>query len=436
MAAVPQQSTSSDSPAVPPSSKGPAHAGTRKVPEHLKRLYTATVLFGTGCGVSLGLTPLYLNDLGFTKQDLGTLSLFFSASLVLFSLPAGILIRRFSAERVLAACLFGYAISLVIFPHMKTYQSIALVRAFDGLSTIGVWVASETVLLAQAPKTYKAYLTTLYAIALALGYVIGPFLAQGITYITTDPRIPFAVGALAVIAAGIFVLTRMPAMPPAEGVSSDEPIAGTPGPTKQTSAMSILWKIKTSCLAAFSYGYFQAAVVIFLPLYLIESKGVARDRVIILPGLFCLGMLLCSNIVGRIADRNGHLKTVRALSSLGLLAMLGFVVLENYWVMCLAVFVAGATFATMSPVALALTGVVTKPQDYSRANAIYNLFYATGILLGPPISSVLFQRYGGVRMIEHIAILWIAFVIFTIIFIHDDPASRRAKQLPAGASSS
>lgn len=422
-----QHHPSSDALAAPSSSKDSTHAATAKVPTHLRRLYTATVLFGVGCGVSLGLTPLYLDGLGLTKQDIGTLSLFFAGALVLFSLPVGMLIRRFSAERILTICLFGYALSLLGFPHMKTYESVAFIRVFDGLSTIGVWVASETVLLAQAQKAYKAYLTTLYAIFLALGYVIGPFLARGLAFVTSDARISFAVGSLAAIAAGLFVLLRMPASPPLQGVSSDESATGASDAAQQTPAMTIAWKIKTSSFAAFSYGYFQASVVLFLPLYLIEDKHIAREQTIIFPGLFCLGMLLCSNIVGRIADRVGHLKTVRALSSVGLLSIFGFVVLDSYWSMCVAVFVGGATFASMSPVALALTGVVTKPQDYSRANAIYNLFYATGILLGPPISSVIFQRYGGVRMIEHIAVIWIVFVLFTMVFIHDDPASRRTK---------
>jgi MFS family permease len=164
-----------------------------------------------------------------------------------------------------------------------------------------------------------------------------------------------------------------------------------------------------------------------LPLYLIESKGIAEKRTIIFPGLFCLGMLLCSNIAGRIADQVGHLKTVRALSVVGLFSVLGFVFLDSYWAMCFIVFASGATLASMSPVALALTGAVVKTQDYSRANAIYNMFYATGIFLGPPISSIIFQRWGGVAMLEHIVALWGAFVIFTMIFIHDDPASRRKK---------
>jgi MFS family permease len=87
----------------------------------------------------------------------------------------------------------------------------------------------------------------------------------------------------------------------------------------------------------------------------------------------------------------------------------------------------------MSPVALALTGVVVKPHDYSRANSIYNAFYATGIFLGPIISSNIFERWGGIPMLEHIVALWSAFVVFTVIFIHDDPASRRGKLPASGA---
>ena len=428
MARVSANQSSSELAAYAPPTTSPPPI-ERKVPPHLKRLYAATVPFGIGCGVSLGLTPLHLDAHGFTKQNIGTLSLFFASGLVLFSLPVGMLIRRFSAERILAICLFGYAVCLVLFPHLTSYESIAFVRFFDGVSTIGVWVGSETVLLAHARKEHKAYLTTLYAIWLASGYVIGPALATGLAYLVPN-TISFAIGALFEVCAGIFVLTQMPPTPPAEGVSSDESIerdAHGNEKVQHLSGAQILWRIKTSCFAAFSYGYFQASVVLFLPLYLIETKGIAREKTIIFPGLFCLGMLLCSNIVGRIADRVGHLKTVRALSTVGLLAVLGFVFLDSYWVMCFIVFVAGATFASMSPVALALTGVVIKAQDYSRANAIYNMFYASGILLGPPVSSIIFQRHGGIPMLEHLVSLWAVFVVFTMIFINDDPAYRRYK---------
>ena len=103
--------------------------------------------------------------------------------------------------------------------------------------------------------------------------------------------------------------------------------------------------------------------------------------------------------------------------------VVGFVVLRSYPVMAAAVFVAGATLATISPVSLALQGVVTRPRDYSRSNAIYNAFYAAGMLVGPKASSLLFDKYGGSAMLLHLAAMWSTFVVFTLAFAGDDPAA-------------
>jgi len=397
----------------------------RKVSLPLRRLYVTTFPFGMACGISIALTALHLDARGFTKQDIGTLSLFFASGLVLFAIPVGALIRRFSAERMLALMLFGYTACVSAFPFLPSFGSIAAVRFVDGLCSVGVWVSSETILLAQARKEYKAYLTTLYAIWLALGYVVGPISAWGMSYFVPT-TVSFQVAALFALCGGIFVLLRMPPTPPVEeaesadkpGEASDEPALG---------AASILWRIKTSCFAAYSYGYFQASVVLFLPLYLIESKGIPRERTIVLPGLFCLGMLVCSNVAGRIADEVGHLKTVRVLSAIGLCSVLGFVFLDSYWLMLVVVFMSGATFASMSPVALALTGVVVEPRDYSKANSIYNVFYAGGMLMGPPIASYIFQRWGGITMLYQQAALWAVFVVFTAVFMYDDPKARKLR---------
>jgi MFS family permease len=89
--------------------------------------------------------------------------------------------------------------------------------------------------------------------------------------------------------------------------------------------------------------------------------------------------------------------------------------------MCAAVFVAGATLAAISPVSLALQGVIVPKQDLGRANAFYNAAYAAGMLLGPPISSLFFTKMGGAEMLIHLAVLWAAFVTFTLVFANDDP---------------
>ncbi len=118
---------------------------------------------------------------------------------------------------------------------------------------------------------------------------------------------------------------------------------------------------------------------------------------------------------------------MRVLGAMGLGMILSFVFLDSFGPMAMAVFVAGATLASISPLSLALQGVVTSKRDYSRANSIYNIFYAAGMLLGPPASSAIFRSFGGAAMLYHLAALWMGFVVFAKVFAADDPALVRSQ---------
>jgi MFS family permease len=359
---------------------------------NIRLVYLAVLLLGTAYGISIAVIALHLDARGFSKSDIGQLAAFFASGIAAMSLPVGLLLRRFSAKTTLTASLLGYAVTVGAFPLLHDYWSIAFARFFDGAFSVGIWVSCETVLLLRADEDNKAYVTSLYAVAIAIGYVLARL----------DPDPPGSHDA------------RGPA-----GAGGHGRRAGSGSPT-----LELVARIKTSCFATFAYGYFQASVVLFLPLYLVESKGIPRQTTILVPAFFAAGMLLFSNAAGRLGDRVGHLLVMRALGTIGLAMILGFVFLDTFPPMAVAVFVAGATLASISPVSLALQGVVTAKHDYSRANAIYNVFYAAGMLLGPPISGAVLQRFGGAAMLYHLAALWMAFVVFTTVFATDDPAHR------------
>jgi MFS family permease len=323
---------------------------------------------------------------------------------------------------VLATSLFGYAVTVGVFPLLHDYWPIAFVRFFDGACSVGIWVSSETILVARAKREHKAFVTSLYAIAIAIGYVAGPALA--FVFASRLPlELAFAVSSLLSLLAGMYAALRIERNAALEAVDDRGPLVAS-----KTSGKRLLFLIKNSCFATFSYGYFQASVVLFLPLYLMEQKGIAREQTIAIPGYFAGGMLLFSNAAGRLGDRLGHLAVMRVLAVVGLAMIASFVYIDSYAWMCAAVFVAGASLASISPVSLALQGVITT--EYSRATAIYNAFYAAGMLLGPPISSRIFQSHGGAAMLFHLAALWALFVVFSVFFYRDDPAvGRRAEAL-------
>ena len=227
---------------------------------------------------------------------------------------------------------------------------------------------------------------SLYAVAMGIGYASGPGAAWALTRVG-----PLAIGFIAAgvlsAAAGVYLMFRLEPDKATRQVVSLEQLdeATVTEPRRRLKRGEVLWQIKNSCFATFTYGYFQASVVLFLPLYLMQSKGITEGQTIWIPAFFALGMLLFTNPAGLLGDRIGHLRTMRGLAIVGAMMVLGFVFLESYAVMGLAVLVAGATLASISPVSLALQGVSLRPEDYSRGTSIYNTFYALGMLFGPKI---------------------------------------------------
>jgi MFS family permease len=392
---------------------------------NIVRVYATTFVLGVAYGTAIAVMSVYLNERGFEEQAIGRLASIFALGIVALSLPMGFLIRRFSAKATLTAALFGYALTVSVFPLLSSFAAIAAVRFLDGAFSVGVWVSSETIVLRRARREHKAYVTSLYAIAIAVGYIVGPVVAR-LAKTVLPLSYAFGVsGALALLAClyAAFRIERDPADVPEHGETHGDASGGSLG--------ALLLRIKNSCFATFAYGYFQVSVVLFLPLYLIKSKGILPDQTILIPAFFAAGMLLFSNVAGRIGDRVGHLAVMRVLAVVGLTMILGFVFLDSYALMCGAVFVAGASLASISPVSLALLGVSSP--DYGRATALYNGFYAAGMLVGPLVSSQLLKSRGGAVMLFHLAGLWLAFVLFSIVFYRDDPAVLRRRALVQGS---
>lgn len=382
-------------------------------------IYAAILVLGLAYGISLALTALQLDAAGFGKHEIGTLATIFASGIVLLSLPIGRVIGVLSAKTTLVACLLVYAACVSAFPFQTQYANVGMLRFFDGASSVGIWVSCETILLSRAAPERKALVMSLYAMAMALGYLGGAVIAKGIYALTGSmPDAFLTSGAIALVAA-LLVLLRLDRDAPVRAPRTDEQAAS------ETTTEAIVRRIKTSCFAAFSYGYFQASVVLFLPLFLIEQKGIPKAYTILVPAIFSLGMLLFTSYAGRLGDRFGQLRVMRLLATVGTAMILGFVLLSTWTPMCIAIFVAGASLASISPLSLALQGRSVEPRDYGRATALYNTFYAGGMLLGPPISSFIFERRGGEAMLIHLALLWASFVLFASWFAKDDPAAVR-----------
>jgi predicted MFS family arabinose efflux permease len=281
-------------------------------------------------------------------------------------------------------------------------------------------------LVARARREIKAYVTSVYGMSIAVGYGAGSMGAFLAAKVLPNERVFLVAGGLSALTA-VLVLLRLDKSSDAHHEAAHDGAAV--GDPERAPLGVLVNRVKTSGFATFAYGYFQSSVVLFLPLFMKDEKGIPKDQTRLITFFFAIGMLLAINVAGRLGDRYGHLLVMRLLAIVGTTMIAGFVLLNGFPAMAVAVAIAGASLASISPLSLALQGLVTR--EYHRATGIYNTFYAAGMVLGPPISSQIYHHYGGGPMLYHLAALWAAFVVFAQVFRRDDP--RAAGELPATA---
>ena len=145
-------------------------------------VFATIFLVGLAYGLSISVVSLFLDARHFheSKTHRIAVAVWFALGIVALSLPMGALIRRFSARRTLVRPSPRLRRRGDGVPFMPSYGAIAVIRFFDSACSVGVWVCCETILLSRTGRENKAYVTSLYAIAIALGYVIGPLLSKAI----------------------------------------------------------------------------------------------------------------------------------------------------------------------------------------------------------------------------------------------------------------
>jgi len=389
------------------------------------RVYVATLGLGTAYGMAISVISVFLNERGYSETNIGSLAAWFAAGIMAMAIASDSLVKRFSAKAVLVAALFTYATTVLLFPFAPNYAAISALRFVDGAASVCVWVASETILLARAQRAIKAFITSIYAMSIAVGYGAGSGLAYLAADVLPSARTFLVASAITVVTA-LFVLFKLDRSSDVHREEPEHESAMEDG--TKLPLMGLIGRIKASCFATFAYGYFQSSVVLFLPLFMASEKGIPKAQTRLITFFFAGGMLLATNVAGRLGDRYGHLLMMRRLAIVGATMVASFVWLNGLPMMALAVFVAGASLASISPLSLALQGLVTR--EYSRATSVYNAFYAAGMLLGPPISSYIYQQRGGGPMLYHLAALWAAFIVFAQVFRRDDPAVGRTSAVP------
>lgn len=404
---------------------------------NIRTAYVVCGMTGTAYGMVTAVVAVYLNKVrGIDELTIGGLAMFFSAGIAAFSVPMGMLIKKLSPRTMLSVALLVYAAATAIFPFLLSFGGLALARGIDGAFSVGVWVSLETVLLMRTSSAHRGLITSLYTISMATGYALGAVFGWMVMLMYPMPMVFVGAGLFASLAALIAYVFLDREIHPIAGSdhAAEHTSEAAPAVAAESPILSLYWKIKTACIPTFCYGYFQASLVLFLPLFLIEMRQVPKEDTSLLVASFSVGMAASVVFVGRLGDRYGHLKTVRTLVALGVVLTASLVYLPTFGLVAIAVLLAGASLAPIWPMSLALQSLIVNPRDYSRSNALLNGSYGLGTLAGPLMSGYLFKHYGGETMFLHIAVLWALALLATLAFRRDDPSFRAIMHARARAA--
>ena len=141
-------------------------------------IYLSILLVGTASGVGISLLGIHLDDRGMDEGTIGVLAAWGATGIILASLGMGALMAKVSAKSTLVLSLLVFTVTVAVLPFVThSVAWTAFVRVIDGAAAAGIWISSETILLSRASKDAKATVTSLYAAAISIGYILGSLLA-------------------------------------------------------------------------------------------------------------------------------------------------------------------------------------------------------------------------------------------------------------------
>lgn len=241
------------------------------------------------------LLPWYQDELGLSKAQTGVLAAAYAVGTLAASIPAGWLATRWGARPTLLVALTLLGLACVAFGFGKSFEVLVAARLVQGVGGAGSWAAGMAWLISVAPRERRGQMigTALgTAVAGAIGGPIVGALAE-----TTSPELIFSTVAVIAIGLAAGVLAT-----PAEG---ETPPSG--GLAQALTSRRLLAGIWLTALPALFFGAFNVLTALRLDDVGVGAVGVAA---IFLAAAAVEAAL--SPLVGRLADREGELRPLRA----------------------------------------------------------------------------------------------------------------------------
>lgn len=323
---------------------------------------------GIAIGLGLPLLSIILEKRGISSTLIGLNSAMAGIAAMAAAPVTTKLAHKFGVVPTMLWAVLLSAISAVGFYYATQFWMWFPLRIVFHGATTTLFILSEFWINAAAPSRKRGLVMGIYATMLAVGFACGPLL---FSVIGSDGLLPFAVGAVAILAAAI----------PIYIARHESPVLGE---KPEMHFFRYIFLVPTATVAVFVFGAVEAGGLSLFPIYATRS-GFTETQAALLLTVMGIGNMVFQIPLGLLSDRmRDRRKLLSALAFIGLAGSLALPWLSDHWhLMAIVLLFWGGCVSGLYTVGLSHLGSRLTGADLAAANAAFIFCYAVGTVAGP-----------------------------------------------------
>lgn len=371
----------------------------------------SVAVFGLGIGEAMPLLSLLLEARG-TDTTLTGLN---AASAFL-----GVIVGPLLAPRCVRALgirnflLVSYALSIALLPFLKIFDSIGAwfaLRVLFGVIGSSLFTATEAWINLLASDATRGRIIGLYAVALSVGFGLGPLL---LSVTGTAGWAPFIANMALTAAAALPLL----------GLSN---FTLDLGGGRGGGPLAMLARAPLILVAVAMFGLYETTLLTLLPVWGVRMGLSDRFASTTVSAVY-IGAIAMQFPIGWLSDKVERLVVLRLCGAIGLVgAVLVIAIAAPTPALFVLLFVWGGVTSGIYPVALGMAGDSFRGGDLITVNAAIIMAYGVGSLMGPMLGGVAMDFWNPQGLLGLFVLLFGCFLLMIVLrWRHSAPDTERS----------
>lgn len=349
-------------------------------------LYLVILLWGAGSGLMIPVFPLYIRSLGFSIEEWGALVMVYALSTFIFEWAWGALSDRADRRIFIALGLLCGAILVPLYTLRALQPFFYILQFLRGSLFIMVGPAVKAMVSDTASSEGLGLSMGLYSASRRLGGVLGPLIGSYIAQFWSSESALYFYSLISLIGA-IVTVAGVRIKDGGETLTEARP----PSPISEWRYLFSTYSTLVLFMIPVIIFVVRTAISSYLPIYAAEAVGMSTMGVGIMFSVSNIAGLLTTPLFGWFSDRVGRRRVVLSGFLLSTIMSFGLFFAETPVQLTLATVAFGLFFSPLTPLFLATLTEVTPHGLLGAAMGFYSTFENLGIVVSPPIYSMLWS---------------------------------------------